>query len=161
MSEHRNIEPHDVDENYMRVALQLAGDAEAAGEVPVGAIVVRNGSIVGRGENRRERLSDPTAHAEILALRDAAEGTGSWRLNGCTLYVTLEPCYMCAGALINARLTRLVFATSDPKGGACGSLANLCTDERLNHNLTVSHGVHAAEASAQLKSFFKARRAKK
>jgi tRNA(adenine34) deaminase len=122
----------------MREALALADEAAALGEVPVGALVVAaNGEVVGRGRNRREQAQDPTAHAELLAIREAAAATGAWRLAGCTLYVTLEPCAMCAGAAVLARIERLVFGASDPKGGFCGSLGDLVRDPRLNHRLEV------------------------
>jgi tRNA(adenine34) deaminase len=139
----------------MREALALADMAALSGEVPVGALIVdANGEIVGTGRNRREQVQDPTAHAEILAIREAAEKTGAWRLAGCTLYVTLEPCAMCAGAAVLARIERLVFGASDPKGGFCGSLGDLTRDPRLNHRLEVRGGVLADEAGARLKSFF-------
>ncbi|HMK97551.1 MAG TPA: tRNA adenosine(34) deaminase TadA, partial [Acidimicrobiales bacterium] len=137
------------DERFMRAALRLAEGAGAAGEVPVGAIFVRNGRIIGQGANAREATGDPTAHAEIAALREACRAAGSWRLEGATLYVTLEPCPMCAGALVMARAEKVVFAAADPKAGACGSLYNLCTDPRLNHELLVARGV-LAEESAKL-----------
>ncbi len=142
----------------MRLALELAAGAGEAGEVPVGAVVVRDGEVVGRGANAREATGDPTAHAEMVALREAAATLGSWRLVGATLYVTLEPCPMCAGALVAARLGRLVFGTADPKAGACGSLYNLCADPRLNHELPVVRGVLAQEASLVLSSWFAAKR---
>jgi tRNA(adenine34) deaminase len=139
----------------MREALALADMAALSGEVPVGALIVdANGEVVGTGRNRREQAQDPTAHAEILAIREAAEKTGAWRLAGCTLYVTLEPCAMCAGAAVLARIERLVFGASDPKGGFCGSLGDLTRDPRLNHRLEVRGGVLADEAGARLKSFF-------
>ena len=146
------------DEAFMRLALELAAGAGEAGEVPVGAVVVRDGEVVGRGANAREATGDPTAHAEMVALREAAATLGSWRLVGATLYVTLEPCPMCAGALVAARLGRLVFGTADPKAGACGSLYNLCADPRLNHELPVVRGVLAQEASLVLSSWFAAKR---
>ena len=142
----------------MRLALELAAGAGEAGEVPVGAVVVRDGEVVGRGANAREATGDPTAHAEMVALREAAATLGSWRLVGATLYVTLEPCPMCAGALVAARLGRLVFGTADPKAGACGSLYNLCADPRLNHELPVVRGVLAQEASLVLSRWFAAKR---
>jgi tRNA(adenine34) deaminase len=146
------------DEAFMRLALELAAGAGEAGEVPVGAVVVRDGEVVGRGANAREATGDPTAHAEMVALREAAATLGSWRLVGATLYVTLEPCPMCAGALVAARLGRLVFGTADPKAGACGSLYNLCADPRLNHELPVVRGVLAQEASLVLSRWFAAKR---
>ncbi len=142
----------------MRLALGLAAGCGESGEVPVGAVVVLGGEVIVRGVNRRERDGDPTAHAEVIALRQAASSVGSWRLDGVTLYVTLEPCPMCAGALVAARASRLVFAAADPKAGACGSLYNLCTDPRLNHEIAVTRGVLAEEAGSVLASFFLAKR---
>jgi tRNA(adenine34) deaminase len=147
------------DESFMRLALDLAVQAGEAGEVPVGAVVVKDGSVIARGANAREASGDPTAHAEIVALREASRAVGSWRLDGATLFVTLEPCPMCAGALVMARMSRLVFAASDPKAGSCGSLYNLCADPRLNHELPVSRGVLAPEAATLLAGWFAARRA--
>jgi len=146
------------DEELMRLALREAARAGALGEVPVGAVVVRDGEVVGRGHNRREIDGDPLAHAEILALRQAALKTEGWRLVGCTLYVTLEPCAMCAGALVNSRVERLVYGARDPKAGYCGSLGDLARDPRLNHRLTVTEGVLGDECSALLKDFFAALR---
>jgi tRNA(adenine34) deaminase len=143
----------------MGLALAQARLAGAAGDVPVGAVVVIDGSVAGAAGNAREAAGDPTAHAEILALRQAASSVGSWRLNGATLYVTLEPCPMCAGALVAARVDRLVFATPDPKAGACGSLYNLCVDPRLNHELTVVPGVRQQESAELLSRWFAGRRA--
>jgi len=142
----------------MRAALVEAAAAPAHGDVPVGAVVVVDGTVVAARHNERERLGDPTAHAEVLALRDAAAALGSWRLEDATLVVTLEPCAMCAGALVAARVGRLVFGAADPKAGACGSLYNLCADPRLNHELPVVPGVLAADASVLLVEFFEARR---
>ncbi len=142
----------------MELAMAQAEAAGARGEVPVGAVVVVAGRIVATAGNRREELADPTAHAEMIALRQAGTAIGSWRLTGASLYVTLEPCPMCAGASIAARLERIVFASPDPKAGACGSLYNLCVDPRLNHELTVVPGVGAGAASALLKEWFAARR---
>ena len=139
---------------WMREALSEARRAAELGEVPVGAIVVRGGDIVGRGCNRRESDGDPLAHAEILALRQAARRVGNWRLVGCDLYVTLEPCAMCAGALVNSRIERLFFATRDPKAGYCGSLGNLVQDPRLNHRLEIVEGILAEEAGDLLRDFF-------
>ena len=143
----------------MAEALEEAVAAGKAGEVPVGAVVVAGGRIVGRGRNEREARTDPTAHAEILALQRAATALGTWRLGDTTLYVTLEPCPMCAGALIAGRVGGLVFGAADPKAGACGSLYNLCADPRLNHELPVTPGVLAERASELLSSFFAERRA--
>jgi tRNA(adenine34) deaminase len=143
----------------MEVALAEAAAAGAAGEVPIGAAVVLDGQIVARAGNRRERDQDPTAHAELLALRAAAALTGSWRLDGATLAVTLEPCPMCAGALVAARVARVVFGAANTDNGACGTLYNLCVDPRLNHEVEVVHGVRAEEATALLATFFAERRA--
>jgi tRNA(adenine34) deaminase len=148
-----------IDQEAMRQALDLAQLAGVEGEVPVGAVVVVDGLVVGRGRNQRQALHDPTAHAEILALRQAAAALGRWRLTDATMYCTLEPCPMCAGALVMARVGRLVFGTSDPKAGACGSLYNLCSDPRLNHEVPVTPGVLAEAAAALLKDFFERRRA--
>ena len=142
----------------MALALEEAAAAVDHGDVPVGAVVMAAGEVVARRHNERERLGDPTAHAEILALGDAARALGSWRLDGCTLAVTLEPCPMCAGAVVASRLGRLVFGTPDPKAGACGSLYNLCADPRLNHEVAVTGGVLAAEAASLLSGFFAGRR---
>jgi tRNA(adenine34) deaminase len=145
--------------SYMDLALDLARQAGDAGDVPVGAVVVSGGTVVGSGRNRREADQDPTAHAEILALRAAATTLGTWRLTSAVLYVTLEPCSMCAGALVASRLGGLVFGAADPKAGACGSLYNLCVDPRLNHELPVTPGVLEAECSQLLSDWFAARRA--
>ncbi len=148
-------------EAWMEIALGEAEAAVAHGDVPVGAVVVdrATGAIVARRHNERELTGDPTAHAEILALRDAALVRGSWRLDGYVLVVTLEPCPMCAGAVLNARVPTLVFGAGDPKAGACGSLYNLAADPRLNHETTVVRGVRADECAALVRSFFAARRA--
>jgi tRNA(adenine34) deaminase len=143
----------------MACALAEAQSAGRTGEIPVGAVVVADGRIVGAAGNRRQADADPTAHAEILALRQAASALGSWRLAGTTVYVTLEPCPMCAGALVAARVSRLVFGAADPKAGACGSLYNLCADPRLNHEVTVVPGVCEAEGAGLLREWFGARRA--
>jgi tRNA(adenine34) deaminase len=148
------------DEEAMAIALDEARLAGAGGDVPVGAIVVSDGRAVARAHNQREQRADPTAHAEILALRSAAAALRRWRLDGATVYVTLEPCPMCAGALVAARVHRLVFGASDPKAGACGSLYNLCVDPRLNHEVLVSPGVLAEKAGAVLAAFFDDRRAR-
>lgn len=145
----------------MRRALELAGDAAALGEVPVGAVVVCDGEVVGEGMNRREVDHDPLAHAEILALAAAARRLGRWRLSGACLYVTLEPCFMCAGALVNARVDRLVYGALDPKAGAVASLAQVCTDARLNHRLEVMAGVEADACGRMLKEFFAGLRARR
>jgi len=138
----------------MQAALDEALAADEAGEVPVGAVVVREGRIIGRGHNQRETLHDPTAHAEMLAITAAASELGDWRLSGCTLYVTLEPCAMCAGAIVLARVDRLVFATDDPKTGACGSLYTITTDPRSNHQVSVTRGVLQEPCAAILRDFF-------
>lgn len=146
------------DEYFMREALSLARSAECLGEVPVGAIVVRDDAIVGRGFNSPIGESDPTAHAEIAALRDAARNLGNYRLPGCTLYVTLEPCAMCAGAILHARIARVVYGARDPKTGVHGSVVDLFAVDRLNHHTDIEGGVLADECSAILSSFFAARR---
>ncbi len=146
------------DEQFMREALALAQRAAEAGEVPIGAVVVKGGAVVGRGYNRPVSGNDPTAHAEVMALRDAAEHVGNYRLGECELYVTLEPCAMCAGAIMNARLSRVVYGAADPKSGACGSVVDLFAENRLNHHATVSGGVLAGEAARLLQEFFGARR---
>jgi tRNA(adenine34) deaminase len=138
----------------MREALADARAAEARGEVPVGCVVVVGGEVVARGHNHRETLQDPTAHAEMLALRGAAAKTGSWRLEGASVYVTLEPCPMCAGALVNARVARVVYGADDPKAGATTTLYTIGTDPRLNHRFELVPGVLAAECGAVLSEFF-------
>ena len=142
----------------MQEALAEADAATAHDDVPIGAVLVHEERIIARAHNRRETDQDPTAHAEVLALRGGAHHLGSWRLGGCTLYVTLEPCVMCAGALVLARLDRLVFAADDPKAGAVGALYDVPRDPRLNHRVEVVRGVMAEASSAQLKAFFAARR---
>ena len=142
----------------MAEALAEARAAGSEGEVPIGAVVVVDGKIAGRGRNARERTHDPTAHAEVLALQDAARTLGRWRLTGATIYVTLEPCPMCAGALVNARVDRLVYAVADPKAGAAGTLFDIVRDARLNHRLEVASGVLAEECGGLLSSFFRAKR---
>ena len=146
------------DSDAMGLALAEAASAVAHGDVPVGAVALVDGMVIASRHNERELTGDPTAHAEILALADAAASIGSWRLSEVTLVVTLEPCPMCAGALVASRLGRLVYGASDPKAGACGSLYNLCTDPRLNHEIPVTAGVRAPEAAALLTEFFGARR---
>ncbi len=145
-------------DDAMAEALRLAREAGARGEVPVGAVALHDGRIVGRGVNARESDRDPTAHAELLAIQEAARTLGRWRLTGVTLVVTLEPCAMCAGAMVLARIDRLVFGASDPKAGAVGSLMDLSADPRLNHRFAVERGVRAEECGAVLKEFFRARR---
>jgi len=145
---------------FMREALSEAHKAMALAEVPVGAVLVAEGRVIGRGYNRRQTDADPTAHAEILALRAGALSRRHWRLHGTTLYVTLEPCPMCAGALVNARVDRLVYGAADPKAGAAGSVLELTDNSRLNHRLAVTGGVLAAEAAELLQVFFRERRGK-
>jgi tRNA(adenine34) deaminase len=142
------------DERWMQEALAAARQGGALGEVPVGAVVVLDGAVVGRGFNRREIDGDPLAHAEICAIRQAAAAVAGWRLDGCTMYVTLEPCAMCAGALVNSRIDRLVYGARDPKAGYCGSLGDLVRDPRLNHRLEVTAGVLEASCGQLLKDFF-------
>ncbi|WP_193615337.1 tRNA adenosine(34) deaminase TadA [Desertimonas flava] len=142
----------------MHAAIAEAAAAVAHGDVPVGAVVVRDGAIIAARHNERELTGDPTAHAELLAVRDAAAVIGHWRLDDCTLVVTLEPCPMCAGALVNARLGRLVYGATDPKAGAAGSLMNLVTDPRLNHRIPVESGLEAERCGQLLKQFFAERR---
>lgn len=146
------------DAEFMRAALAAAGEAGEQGEVPVGAVVVADGRIVGRGFNAPIARHDPSAHAEITALRDAAARLGNYRLPGCDLYVTLEPCAMCAGAIMQARIRRLVFGAPDPKTGACGGVVNLFAEPRLNHHTLVTGGLLAEECGALLKQFFAGRR---
>jgi tRNA(adenine34) deaminase len=142
----------------MRLALEEAAVAGSHGDVPVGAVVLVGGEVVARAHNERELRSDPTAHAELLAVRAAAQALGTWRLEGSTVVVTLEPCPMCAGALVAARVGRVVFGAADPKAGACGSLYNLCVDPRLNHELEVAAGVLADDCGRLLQEFFAERR---
>ncbi len=147
------------DEIFMRAALELARQAAQAGEVPVGAVVVRDGEIVGRGYNQPISRHDPSAHAEMVALRDAAQRIGNYRLVGCELFVTLEPCVMCVGAMFHARIARVVFGTNDPKTGAAGSVFNLFAETRLNHHARTHGGVLAEECGKVLSDFFAMRRA--
>lgn len=142
----------------MQAALDEARAAADAGEVPIGAVIVHNGAIISRGQNRVLRDNDPTAHAEIVALREAAKTMGNYRLNGCTLYVTLEPCAMCAGAMIHSRIDRLVFAAVDPKTGAAGSVLAVINHPQLNHQMQVEQGILAEESAELIRSFFQARR---
>jgi tRNA(adenine34) deaminase len=146
------------DERWMAYALKEAEQAFRKKEVPVGAVVVHDGRLIGRGYNQIETLQDPTAHAEMIAITAAADSLGGRRLEGCTLYVTLEPCTMCAGAIVLARIPRLVFGTRDPKAGACGTLYNIVQDERLNHRVTILEGVLAPQCSGILQEFFQKRR---
>ena len=149
----------DDDQRFMLEALKEAQVADAADEVPVGAVVVRQGRVIGRGHNQRQRLADPTAHAEMIAITAAAGFLSDWRLSGCTLYVTLEPCAMCAGAIVLARLDRLVFGTDDPKTGACGSLYTITDDPRSNHQVALTKGVREDECALILREFFQRQRA--
>ncbi len=149
------------DEAFMAEAIAIAEAAAEAGDVPVGAVVVLGGRIIGRGGNRREVDADPTGHAEIVALREACRAVGRWRVDGATLYVTLEPCAMCAGAIVGARVSRLVYGTADPKGGAVRTLYQICDDERLNHRVQISAGIEAERCAALLQAFFREARARK
>jgi tRNA(adenine34) deaminase len=149
---------HLLDEQYMRLALDEALAAADEDEVPIGAVIVRGGAVIGRGHNQRERLADPTAHAEMIAITAAAESLRDWRLIDCTMYVTLEPCLMCAGAILQARLPRLVYGVEDPKAGACGTLYNVIDDERLNHRVECAAGVLAADCRDLLQHFFEKKR---
>lgn len=155
------MEQVELDQVFMQEAIAEAEAAEALGEVPIGAIVVHQGEIVGRGHNLRETSNDPTTHAEMMAIRQAAEKLDAWRLLDCTLYVTLEPCVMCMGAIILARIPNLVFATRDPRVGAVGSIYNFAEDERFNHQVQVREGILQEECSFQLSSFFRRLRERK
>jgi tRNA(adenine34) deaminase len=148
------------DQSYMQLALQLAQAAAQAGEVPVGAIVVKDGIVIGRGSNAPISSHDPTAHAEVIAMREAATHLGNYRLVDCTLYVTLEPCAMCSGAIQHARIAKLIYGASDPKTGACGSVVNLMNEPKLNHHTEVVGGFLAKECGEILSDFFKQRRSK-
>ena len=143
------------DLEYMRLALEQAGLAPALGEVPIGAVLVQDGQVLAQVHNFREVWQDPTAHAEIVAIREAASRLGTWRLTGATLYVTVEPCSMCAGAIIQSRISRLVFGARDPKAGACGSVFNLPEERRLNHKVEVSGGVLERESQELIQTFFR------
>lgn len=147
------------DADYMRLALEMASQAQAVGEVPVGAVVVKDGEVVGRGFNAPISRHDPSAHAEMMALRDAAQRLGNYRLLGCDLFVTIEPCLMCAGAIMHARIARVVFGANDPKTGACGSVLDAFAERRLNHHTGVQGGLLAEECGAMLSNFFAMRRA--
>lgn len=149
------------DHYWMGKAIDQARRAEAMGEVPIGAVIVKDGAVIARGHNLRESKQDPAAHAEMIAIRKAARKLSSWRLTGATLYVTLEPCTMCMGAVILSRLDRVVFGSHDPKGGAAGSLYDLSDDRRLNHSVVLTPGVRGAETSAMLSDFFSKLRAQK
>ena len=146
-------------EKYMRMALELAAQAEGDGDVPVGCVIVKDGQVIGRGRNRREERGDATAHAEVEAIRDACARTGSWRLTDCTLYVTLEPCPMCAGAIIKSRIHTLRYGTRDDKAGCCGSVLNLF-EERFNHHPRIYQGPLKEECEGQLQDFFRGLREK-
>lgn len=152
------LDQQQLDEKFMHVALEEAALAAEEGEVPIGAVVVFDGEVIARAHNRRETDIDPSAHAEFVAMVEASRVLDRWRLTGCTVYVTLEPCVMCAGLMVNSRVDRCVFGASDPKGGAVGTLYDLSHDERLNHEFEVTSGVLADEAAQQLRDFFKARR---
>lgn len=145
----------------MKEALAEAKKAAAAGEVPVGAVIVKDGEIIGRGHNETETDKDPTAHAEMIAIRQAAKNLGGWRLTGCTMYVTTEPCSMCAGAIVWSRISRLFIGTMDPKSGACGSVFNIPQESRLNHFVEIETGLMQEECSSLMKSFFKELRKRK
>lgn len=140
---------------YMKEALKEAQKAEVIGEVPIGAVIVKDAKIIAWGHNMKEVLKDPTAHAEIIAIKNASHDLGGWRLSGCTLYVTLEPCQMCSGAIIQSRIDHLVYATRDPKAGCAGSLCNLVQDKRFNHFVQVTEGIYEEEAAMLLKNFFR------
>ena len=148
------------DEMYMREALRLAEEAALQGEVPVGAVIVKDGEIIGRGRNRTEERKNPLEHAEMLAMKDALPSVGGWRLVGCDLYVTLEPCAMCAGAAVHSRIRRLIIGADDPKTGACGSVMDVTGESRLNHHPEVVRGVLGEDCSQILKDFFRKRRRK-
>ena len=153
-----SLHPDEIHRRFMQEAIELARKALETEDVPVGAVVVYEGRIIGRGYNQREKLHDPTAHAEMIALTAAAEWLGQWRLDNCTVYATLEPCAMCAGALVLARAQRLVYAATDPKAGACGSLFQITQDPRLNHQVETVAGVLAEPAAQLLREFFRHRR---
>ncbi len=154
----RASQQDDIDQRYMQQALDLARKALESEDVPIGALVVHEGRVIGRGYNQREKLQDPTAHAEMIAITAAAEYLKQWRLERCTLYVTLEPCAMCAGAMVLARIQRLVYGAADPKAGACGSVLNVADDPRLNHRIQIVGGVLAEPAAELLRAFFRRRR---
>ncbi len=155
------LSPQEQDEYYMKAAIDQAFVAEEHDEVPIGAVIVYEGKIIGRAHNQREMLGDPTAHAEMIAITQAAEYVGNWRLNGCTIYVTLEPCPMCAGAIVLARMDRLVYGCADPKAGACGTLYNIVQDERLNHGVEITTGVLSQQCGGLLSEFFRKKREQK
>jgi tRNA(adenine34) deaminase len=148
------------DERFMRIAIEAAKTAEENGDVPIGAVIVHNDQIIAKAYNQREQLQDPTAHAEIIALTQAAAALGNWHLHDCTMYVTLEPCCMCAGALVLSRIEKLVYGCEDPKAGACGSLYNIVQDKRLNHRLQITSGVLNSKCGMLLDDFFQKKRDK-
>ena len=152
------MQQHEIDQHFMQFALEEASRATAVGEVPIAAILVRNNDVLAAAHNLRESLQDPTAHAEMIVIRKAAEQLRSWRLTDTTLYVTLEPCPMCAGAIVQSRIERLVFGAWDPKAGACGSLFDIPTDRRLNHRVEVVGGVLETESQTLLQEFFRPKR---
>jgi tRNA(adenine34) deaminase len=156
--QHNSVLGPQTDEYFMQAAIREAQVAEENGDVPIGCVIVHNGTIIAKAHNQREQLTDPTAHAEMIAITQAAEYLQSRRLNGCTIYVTLEPCTMCAGALVLGRIDRLVYGCRDPKTGACGSLYNIVQDERLNHRVEITAGVLERECSVMLSEFFARRR---
>lgn len=158
LSSHLTQSQEAVDRRFMAAAINQAEIAGENGDVPVGAVIVFENKIIAKGYNQRHQLGDPTAHAEVIALTAASEYVGNWRLHGCTIYATLEPCCMCAGACVLARLDRLVFGCDDPKAGACGSLYNIVQDERLNHRLSVTKGVLADDCVLLLREFFRKKR---
>ncbi|MFX3616552.1 MAG: tRNA adenosine(34) deaminase TadA [Sporolactobacillus sp.] len=151
----------DIDEAYMGQAIAQAEKAAAIGEVPIGAVIVKDGRVIARDYNRRETLQDPAAHAELLAIRKASAVLGTWRLSGCTLYVTLEPCPMCAGAIVQSRIDRLIFGAPDPKAGCCGTLLNLVQEPRFNHRAEVASGICEVESASLLTTFFRELREQK
>ena len=151
----------ETDEYFMLEAIKAALCAQEDGDVPVGAVITYQGKIIAKAWNQREKLQDPTAHAEMIALTQAAEYIGNWHLNDCSIYVTLEPCPMCAGALVHSRIDKLIYACNDPKTGAAGSIYNIVQDERLNHQIEITSGVLAEPCSLMLKDFFKQKRAEK
>jgi tRNA(adenine34) deaminase len=149
------------DQKFMNLAVDQAAIAEENGDVPIGCVIVYENKVIAKGYNQREQLNDPTAHAEMIALTAAADYVGNWRLHGCTVYVTLEPCCMCAGALVLARIDRLVYGCDDPKAGACTSLYNIVQDDRLNHNIEITKGILSDKCQQQLQEFFQQRRKEK
>lgn len=158
MTKNSSVEQNEADQEFMREALAEAGKAARIGEVPIGAVIVYEEKIIARAHNLKETTGDPTAHAELLALRTAAQLRQGWRLSGATLYTTLEPCPMCAGAMVMARISRLVYGAMDPKAGSAGTLMNIVQDERFNHKVEITSGVLATECGNILKEFFRERR---